>query len=166
VCRQRRPDRRGHAFAMVQPDALGARLQGDDGEPSAGAAGQREPTQDRPLRCPHLSWRVGVTCSSGRSPSAAPAARPLAALPFAVPSRQALPRDSSGALPPLRAFGLSANSKLSWRGPALLSSSPPSLHRLSPASSLLLGDPTSPQASDSRMCYGSPRVSRGGIMVV
>src|SRR5207245_1275406 len=56
-------------------------------------------------------------------------------LPFAVCNRYRFPRDSSRGTRSLSPFGLSASAKVSCRGPVLLNPSPPSLHRLSPASS-------------------------------
>src|SRR5271156_1082211 len=57
--------------------------------------------------------------------------------------------------------GLSANAKLNCRGPVFLNPSPPWLRWLSPASSLLLGDPTSAWASSRRRCLLRVYRSRG-----
>src|SRR5450755_1944005 len=48
--------------------------------------------------------------------------------------------------------GLSANANVSWRLSAFDYLSPPSLHGHYSASSLLWGNPTSPQASATRRC--------------
>ena len=91
---------------------------------------------------------------AGSAPT--PVAGSCASLAFAVCSSHRFASDTSedSAGPP--PCGLSANMNASWRRPALLNLPPPSLHRHYPASSLLWGGPTSPQASGVRRCLRTP----------
>ena len=93
-----------------------------------------------------------AAASSNRLASVALALRSFTVLPFAVRSRKSLPPDASDGpdFPPPR--GLAANANCSWCDLMLQNPSPPSLHPLSRASSLLRDDPTSPLASSPRRC--------------
>jgi hypothetical protein len=93
-----------------------------------------------------------ATSSSSRLVSAASAAGPLVFLLLALCSRTFRRPDASGGSPAPPPEGLSANARLNCRGPVFLNPSPPLLRRLSPASSLLRGDPTSASASSRRRC--------------
>src|SRR5271165_5513047 len=99
--------------------------------------------------------------SSSRLVSAALALGPLVLLRLAFCSRKLRRSDASerSCFPPPE--GLSANTKLNCRGPFFLNPSPPLLRWLSPASSLLWGDPTSAWASSRRRCLLRVYRSRG-----
>src|SRR5580658_711609 len=102
-----------------------------------------------------------ATSSSSRLVSATLAAGPLVFLVLALCSRKLRRSDASeGSADPLPE-GLSANTRLNCRGPVLLNPSPPLLHRLSPASSLLRGDPTSAWTSSRCRCLLRVYRSRG-----
>jgi len=75
-----------------------------------------------------------------------------------------VPRRRSPDFPP--PCGLTANTNFSWRDLMLQNPSPPLLHPLSRASSLLRGDPTSPPASSPRRCLLGPyRLRTGGDLL-
>ena len=93
-----------------------------------------------------------ATASSSRLASAALAPRSLAVLLFAMCSRKSLPADASAGPDFPLPCGLAANTNCNWRNLMLQNPSPPSLHPLSRASSLLRGNPTSPLASSPR-CF-------------
>jgi hypothetical protein len=93
-----------------------------------------------------------ATVSSSRAVSTTPVPGPLVFLLLALCSRKLRRSDASegSVVPPPE--GLSANTRLSCRGPVFLNPSLPLLHRLSPASALLRRDPTSAWASAGRRC--------------
>src|SRR5580700_6622293 len=101
-----------------------------------------------------------ATASSSRLASTTPVPGPVVFLPLALCNRKSRRSDASeGDGVPLPE-GLSANPKVSCRGPVFLNPSLPWLRRLSPASTLLRRDPTSEWASSRRRCL--LRVYRAG----
>ena len=111
-----------------------------------------------------------ATASSNRLASATPVPGPLVVLLLALCSRKLRRSDASDSSVSPLPEGLSANARLNCRGPVFLNPSPPLLHRLSPASSLLRGDPTSVGASFRRRCLlrvyrsrGPPQTSPGKV---
>jgi hypothetical protein len=104
-----------------------------------------------------------ATVSSSRAVSTTPVPGPLVFLLLALCSRKLRRSDASegSVVPPPE--GLSANTRLSCRGPVFLNPSLPLLHRLSPASALLRREPTSEWASSRRRCL--LRVYRSGATI-
>src|SRR5665647_668140 len=109
-----------------------------------------------------------ATSSSSRLVPTTQVAGPLVFLRLAVCSRKSRRSDASdgSVFPPPK--GLSANTRLNCRGPVFLNPSLPLLDRLSPASSLILRDPTSAWALSRRRCLlrvyrsrGPPQISLG-----